>query len=246
MLVARGLRLLLSLPLISVLALWGQPGLRADVTSRWREDGAVRVLFPPRTTKPSAVVHFIGGFLVGRAAALSYNDLLEDLANRGLIICATRIPLVSLAHGEVASACAAEFRRCYRTLQCSADLPVIGLSHSLGGKLTALCASSAAPSLNRANVFLAFNNYPMASGDKQFNPSPEETWSLISSAYTVPRNLCVRFAGDTIDQSSELDRALKTRGVESSVLVLPGDHLTPNRRDLPVFARLADAMKELL
>lgn len=242
--------LLLLCSLLSLASsLWGQPGLRADVLSKWTtKEGRVHVLLPPRGTQQIAVIHFIGGFLVGHAAALSYNDLLEDLSTRGFIICATPIPLVTLNHGQAASKCAADFRRCYSALQCSANLPVIGLSHSLGGKLTALCACTGAPSLNRANVFLAFNNYPMASGDKQFDPSPQETWDLISSSYSVPRNLAVRFDRDNIDQSTELDRALKARGsaVQSSLLLLPGDHLTPNRRDLPVFARLADAMKELL
>ena len=276
------LALLLACPLD---ALWGQAGLKSDILARWKTVGRVRVLWPPKKAAPKAVIHWIGGFLVGRASDLTYNDLLEYLADKGYIICATAIPLVTLKHGEAAASCAQDFQRAYRVLSEGSTsvsaLPVIGMSHSLGGKLTALIASTtdiasegaAAPRMNAVNIFLAFNNYAFAaagkngeqssnpgpspsSGPKQqeFTPSAAATWRQIASAYSVPRSLAVRFEGDTIDQSAELLEALCQRqrtcgdasNVQASLLVLPGDHLTPNRRDIGIFALLVQAIDGLV
>ena len=62
----------------------------------------------------------------------------------------------------------------------------------------------------------------------EFSPSPEETLRLVGRDYRQPRNLLVRFNRDGIDQSPRLLDQLRQRpGDASSLVELPGDHLTP-------------------
>ena len=62
----------------------------------------------------------------------------------------------------------------------------------------------------------------------EFSPSPEETHQLISEAYQVRRNLLVKFANDSIDQTLELQPVMNQQWVDLvSVCPLPGNHLTP-------------------
>ena len=62
----------------------------------------------------------------------------------------------------------------------------------------------------------------------EFSPSPEETLRQVRSSYRQPRNLLIRFRADALDQSGRLLAALQNRPEDRSTLMeLPGDHLTP-------------------
>ena len=88
---------------------------------------------------------------------------------------------------------------------------------------------------------LSFNNFsaersvplladlgPRLGISSEFSPSPEETLRLVGRDYRQPRNLLVRFNRDGIDQSPRLLDQLRQRpGDASSLVELPGDHLTP-------------------
>ena len=50
----------------------------------------VSVYFPPNE-KPRCIVHFVGGFLVGRFPVLSYLDMLEAIGKSGCIVIATKV-----------------------------------------------------------------------------------------------------------------------------------------------------------
>jgi hypothetical protein len=90
-------------------------------------------------------------------------------------------------------------------------------------------------------VALSFNNFsaersvPLLSEFAQqfgfrteFSPSPTETLSQVSRSYRQPRNLLVRFRSDGLDQSRRLLGVLQERLDDAtSLLELPGDHLTP-------------------
>ncbi|MFO0006323.1 MAG: DUF1350 family protein, partial [bacterium] len=119
------------------------------------------------------------------------------------------------------------------------DGPVLRLGHSLGCKLHLL-----APDNGRTCsglVALSFNNFsaersvPLLSEFAQqfgfrteFSPSPSETLRLVSRSYRQPRNLLVRFRSDGLDQSRRLLGVLQERPDDAtSLLELPGDHLTP-------------------
>lgn len=128
------------------------------------------VMFP-QDKVPKSVIHFIGGFVAGSIVNVAYASLLSNLAANGHLIVATPIPAVSIMHGEVAYASSKLFTECYYNKICpiigpaAKSVPVVGLSHSLGGKLMVLLNSrkedrKIIPS-RAANVFLAFNNAGM-------------------------------------------------------------------------------------
>ena len=129
------------------------------------------VLLPTEQRIPRSIIHFVGGFLAGSSAVtVAYNGMLMSLAESGHLIVATPIPPFSVDHGKVAKNIATQFTNVYnndirkllgdRQLE---DVPVIGLSHSLGGKLTALMNSRKEDRkmlpLRAGNIFLSFNNY---------------------------------------------------------------------------------------
>jgi len=134
----------------------------------WYDMGGCSVLLPMERT-PRSIIHFVGGFVAGSAVSVTYGRMLTALANSGHLIIATPIPAVDLNHGKVADGVTTAFSNCYNTnirpLLGTAfkDIPIFGLSHSLGGKLTVLMHSKKE---NRkvlppraGNIFLAFNNY---------------------------------------------------------------------------------------
>lgn len=244
-----------------VLNVWGQPGLDVDILKNWIKVNGTPVLLPRPKEPIKAIVHFIGGFLVGKFSPLTYNDMLEYLGDRGYVIIATPIPLLTLKHGDASKHCSEKFNLVLHELQSSyllQNLPVFGLAHSLGGKLTALISASEA---NRTgNVYLAFNNYEFQDSSssvqkKEFTPSADQTWQIIENKYNVKRNRIIRFSLDPIDQSIELSRALDKCGginryrpyicMDNRVITIVGDHLQPNKRDDAFFEQLYNILEEM-
>lgn len=134
----------------------------------WYSMGGCSVLLP-REKIPKSIIHFVGGFVAGSAVTVTYGRMLATLANSGHLIVATPIPAVDLNHGGVANDVTTAFTNCYRSNvlpllgKLGPEVPVFGLSHSLGGKLVVLMNSKkeARKSLppRAGNIFLAFNNY---------------------------------------------------------------------------------------
>lgn len=143
-------------------------------------------------------------------------------------------------------------------------LPVIGLSHSLGGKLTSLFSSTDNVNqyglLRKANIFLGFNNFGFQQSSasssssssvqqsEEFQPSPQETWRIIEQGYSdkIPSSALIKFADDTIDQSFELKKYLQ--GDSHTVHIVAGDHLQPNKLTLDenFLQRLNSIVKEII
>lgn len=118
---------------------------------------------------PKAIIHFVGGFVLGSSIPIAYASILTELGNNGFIIIATSIPTVDNNHGNVAANALRKFNKIYYgTIKQLVgfpfdQVPVMGLSHSLGGKLTVLMGSmiqerKLTPK-RFANIFLAFNNF---------------------------------------------------------------------------------------
>ena len=134
----------------------------------WYSMGGCSVLLPPEKI-PKSIIHFVGGFVAGSAVTVTYGRMLATLANSGHLIVATPIPAVDLNHGGVANDVSTAFTNCYRSNvlpllgKLGPEVPIFGLSHSLGGKLVVLMNSKkeARKSLppRVGNIFLAFNNY---------------------------------------------------------------------------------------
>lgn len=214
--------------------------------ARWRQNGPLWCLNPAGTAR-RGLVEFIGGSYLAATPQISYGRLLETLVERGW-----QVHAWSYVPGFDHQLQANEAWRAFRLQRSAAGwesdavtrgdgaaMPLLRLGHSLGCKLHLL-----APDGGRGCqglVALAFNNFsaersvPLLAeaGERfgfrsEFSPSPAETLRLAASHYRQPRNLIVRFQRDGLDQSGRLLASLRQRPDDASTLLeLPGDHLTP-------------------
>ena len=206
----------------------------------WRQRGPLQELDPPsgsRSQPRAGLVEFIGGSYLAATPQISYRRLLESLALRGWQVRAwSYVP--GFDHQSQANEAWRAFRLA-RDQAGSGNGPVLRLGHSLGCKLHLLapdngrsCAGLVALSFNN---FSAERSVPLLSEVAQqfgfrteFSPSPTETLRQVSRSYRQPRNLLVRFRSDGLDQSRRLLGVLQERPDDAtSLLELPGDHLTP-------------------
>jgi hypothetical protein len=103
----------------------------------WYAMGECSVLLPSERN-PKSIIHFVGGFVAGSAVTVTYGRMLTALANNGHLIIATPIPAVDLNHARVAADVATSFTKCYNANvkpllgAFGKDVPIFGLSHSLG------------------------------------------------------------------------------------------------------------------
>ncbi|CAK9215617.1 unnamed protein product [Sphagnum troendelagicum] len=76
----------------------------------------------------------------------------------------------------------------------------------------------------------------VAEGVSEFTPTPEQNKDTISTLYTIPNNLLVKFTVDTIDETDALEEILKPRtgilGGKLTKIVLNGTHATPLAPDV--------------
>lgn len=207
----------------------------------WQEISGGWVILPRH---PIGIIHFLGGAFVATAPHITYRSLLERLAKAGYAVVATPF-LNTLDHGAIAREVLNRFESICDRLHAKDAfrgryLPIYGIGHSLGCKLHLLLGSVF--SVERAgNILIAYNNYPVSRAipfaeqwnvtpafNVEFTPSPVETNALIAKDYQVRRNLLIQFTNDTIDQTADLDRVLRSRFPNlTAVLTLPGTHLTP-------------------
>ncbi|MGB5135098.1 MAG: DUF1350 family protein [Prochlorococcaceae cyanobacterium] len=207
--------------------------------ARWRQQDDLWLLEP--SGRPLGLVEFIGGSYLAARPELSYRRLLEALAQRGWRVHAwSYVP--GFDHQAQANSAWSRFRDQRRSLAEFDALPAgepLRLGHSLGCKLHLLAPDGGRR--GRGLVALSFNNFsaersvPLLAelGQQfrfrsEFSPSPGETLRQVAGSYRQPRNLLVRFNRDGIDQSPRLLDVLQQRPDDaSSLLELPGDHLTP-------------------
>ncbi|MER3432758.1 MAG: hypothetical protein C4288_04835 [Leptolyngbya sp. ERB_1_1] len=208
----------------------------------WQEISGNWVLVPDR---PIAIIHFLGGAFVATAPQLTYRRLLEFLGDQGYLIVAT--PFVNtFDHTEIAKSVLMSFDKALNGVRSQYSvryLPIYGMGHSMGCKLHLLIGCLFA--VERAgNIFISFNNYAAREAvpfveqfsqflkpqgiSVEFTPSPTETNALIRDRYSVRRNLLIKFADDSIDQSLPLAELLENRhpGLITTRR-LKGTHLTP-------------------
>lgn len=207
----------------------------------WRQRGPLVELPPSRSPASDAspgLVEFIGGSYLAASPQISYRRLLEALAARGWAVRAwSYVP--GFDHQSQANEAWRAFRQARERVPGPEGRSVLRLGHSLGCKLHLLapdngrtCSGLAALSFNN---FSAERSVPLLSEFAQqfgfrteFSPSPTETLRQVGYSYRQPRNLLVRFRGDGLDQSRRLLGVLKERPDDAtSLLELPGDHLTP-------------------
>ncbi len=205
----------------------------------WRQRGPLWILEPnPGPGRPSGVVEFIGGTGLAATPQFSYRRLLEALAARGWQVRAWSF-VPSFDHQAQANEAWRGFRAVRQGPLLEEALPVLRLGHSLGCKLHLLAPDGGRGSAGL--VALSFNNFSAGRSiplltelgqqfgfRSEFSPSPQETLRQVSICYRQPRNLLVRFRRDELDQSRRLLTVLQERPDDATTLLdLPGDHLTP-------------------
>ena len=113
------------------------------------------------STPPRAVIHFLGGALVGCSPHVTYRFILEKLANEGFLIVATPYDL-SFDHLATCDAVLTKFEAVAPTLARQyGALPVVGVGHSCGALLQVLISSLFPDTPRAANALLSFNNKPV-------------------------------------------------------------------------------------
>ena len=170
------------------------------------------VLFPtsPEPT-PKSMIHFVGGFLAGSAVSITYSTILQELADNGHIIVATPMP-ISKDHAKISSDVSKMFTRCYNDYlspiigSSIKIVPVISMSHSLGGKLSALLISrkedrKIAPS-RKASVFISFNNYGFSESIKLSISEATKLYPDVGKVVDAIRNDNVQNMVDTFMKNS--------------------------------------------
>ncbi len=209
------------------------------MSGAWHDWGESQVLLPPH---PRGIIHFLGGAFVGAIPQWSYRWLLERLGERGYIII-TKSVIPDLDHRSLAAKAYGEFNDVVQALKLPLDLPVYGLGHSLGCKLH-LLIGGLFPVVRAGQVLISYNNFGLQAAlpwlgmlrhvpildqlPAEFSPSPRETLDFIHRRYRVARNVLIRFADDTLDETPQLAQILQQKFPDSLRLhYLTGNHLTP-------------------
>jgi len=110
---------------------------------------------------PRALIHFLGGAIVGAAPHVSYRYVLEELAQEGYLVVATPYQL-SFDHLETCDAILTKFERIAGTLaRTYGALPVVGVGHSTGALLQLLITSLFPDTPRAANALISYNNKPI-------------------------------------------------------------------------------------
>ena len=137
--------------------------------------------FDLANSQPRAVIHFLGGALVGKAPHITYRYLLEKLAAEGFLIVATPFDL-SFDHLETCDGILTKFEAVAPTLAKQyGALPVVGIGHSCGALLQVLISSLFPDTPRAANALLSFNNKPVSEAVPFF----EEIFAPLFSSLAV-------------------------------------------------------------
>jgi Protein of unknown function (DUF1350) len=120
------------------------------------------ILRPPLDQgPPRALLHFLGGAIVGSGPHVSYRYLLERFAAQGYIVVATPYSL-SFDHLSTCDAVIDRFERVAPLLaRTYGALPVVGIGHSCGALLQVLITSLFPDTPRAANALLSYNNKPV-------------------------------------------------------------------------------------
>lgn len=119
------------------------------------------VLRPPSLEAPRAVLHFLGGALVGASPHITYRYMLERLAEKGFLVIATPFHL-SFDHLESCDEIITRFEKMAPSIARQyGAIPVVGVGHSCGALLQLLITSLFPDTPRAANALISFNNKPV-------------------------------------------------------------------------------------
>lgn len=125
----------------------------------WEEIHGNFLLRPPKEEgAPRALIHFLGGAIVGAAPQISYRYLLEQLASKGYLVVATPYNL-SFDHLATCDAVISRFERiAFPLARAYGALPVVGVGHSTGALLQILITSLFPDTPRAANALISYSN----------------------------------------------------------------------------------------
>ncbi len=150
--------------------------------------GTAWILLPPLSvTKPTCIIHFVGGTFMGSSPHIWYRSFLQDLVRHtSCAIVATSIPVTiarsPLNHVRLSTQLLDQFRSVYQDVivdEYGRDViqavPICGMGHSLGARLlavsTTLTLGHIQPSRKgqallsyKAMILISFTNYGAAAG----------------------------------------------------------------------------------
>ena len=116
---------------------------------------------PVEQGPPRALIHFLGGAIVGSGPHVSYRYVLERLAAKGYLIVATPYNL-SFDYLNTCDAIITRFERIAALLaRTYGALPVVGVGHSCGALLQLLITSLFPDTPRAANALISYNNKPV-------------------------------------------------------------------------------------
>jgi Protein of unknown function (DUF1350) len=111
---------------------------------------------------PRALLHFLGGAIVGHSPHICYRYMLERLAAKGYLVVATPYNL-SFDYLTTCDDIISRFERIATPLaQTYGALPVVGIGHSCGSLLQLLITSIFPDTPRAANALISFNNKPVS------------------------------------------------------------------------------------
>ncbi|XP_045823707.1 uncharacterized protein LOC123916313 [Trifolium pratense] len=162
------------------------------------------VIPPPTSTKPRAIIKFIGGAFIGAIPQLTYGYLIELLAKEGFVVVV--VPYnVTFDHSLAAKQVYEKFHTCLDTILTSGlpqanlspaqlgDLPIFSVGHSNGALLQVLIGSLFSEKLPKANAVIAYNNRPATEAVpyfEQLGPAVSQMMPVVEAnpIYSIARN----------------------------------------------------------
>ena len=135
---------------------------KAGKIGNWEEIHGNWILAPPSSEEqPRALLHFLGGALVGASPHITYRYMLERLAEKGFLVVATPYQL-SFDHLSTCDDIITRFENMAPTIARQyGALPVVGIGHSCGALLQLLITSLFPDTPRAANALISFNNKPV-------------------------------------------------------------------------------------
>ena len=191
----------------------------------WEEIHGNYVLRPKSNQQvPRALIHFLGGAIVGAAPDISYRYMLEKLAEQGFLVVATPYQL-SFDYLATCDDIINRFEKIAPDLaRTFGALPVIGLGHSCGALLQLLITSLFPDTPRAANALISFNNKPAS----EAVPFLEELVAPFFVAITA-ENSTLPNAVDVIHSSLQILRAVGKGSIPSDEILTDFIRiLTPN------------------
>jgi hypothetical protein len=168
---------------------------------------------------PRALLHFLGGAIVGHSPHICYRYMLERLASKGYLVVATPYNL-SFDHLTTCDEIIAKFERVAKPLaRTYGALPVVGIGHSCGSLLQLLITSLFPDTPRAANALISYNNKPVSEAVPFFDEFFAPFFTYVAARNVTTNVTTTRASGSDIIRVS-LDMA--TSVVQGD---LPSDEL---------------------